>query len=187
MSIVWMLLYLVPNQIDLGQRHTVPFLFGEQYIPFIGWSLVIYLSVFVQIMVGTWLVLKKDFGLATLGVAVIIAMHAIAFVTYPTCYPRAPVQFTPTWLTWLYDLLVVSDQPNNCLPSLHVSLALFASAVLYRREKILGAWFLVWGIAICVSTLTVKQHYLLDSILGAIVAATIYIAAYHQWPFMVKK
>jgi membrane-associated phospholipid phosphatase len=78
------------------------------------------------------------------------------------------------------------DTPANCCPSLHVSTA-FLTAFIFidssseggvRRER-RGylAIYLVWAFAIAVSTLTTKQHYLVDVVTGFVLALA------HYWVF----
>src|SRR6185436_14225959 len=57
-----------------------------------------------------------------------------------------------------FDGLWLFDVPENCFPSLHVSLAIIAAAY-WPRARWIG---IAWAIAIAVSTMTTKQHYFVD-------------------------
>jgi membrane-associated phospholipid phosphatase len=66
------------------------------------------------------------------------------------------------------------DTPANCSPSFHVGsvyLSCFLVAGEGRRKL---AFFLVWATAISLSTLTVKQHYLVDVISGFALSVIFY-------------
>ena len=71
----------------------------------------------------------------------------------------------------MYRAADISNLNGNGLPSLHVAFALSCAWVLSPR---ISTWFRpalwLWAIAICASTLLVKQHYLIDVATGALLA-----------------
>jgi membrane-associated phospholipid phosphatase len=66
-------------------------------------------------------------------------------------------------------VLLASDTPANCFPSLHVALAAVSGVLLWRRGWRLAA--VLWPCAIAVSTLTTKQHVAWDIPGGLALAA----------------
>jgi len=64
------------------------------------------------------------------------------------------------------------DSPLNCFPSMHVSLCLLAAICSFNYSKLVGYLTLTLWSFIALSTLTVKQHYLLD-VLGGIIVGLI--------------
>jgi membrane-associated phospholipid phosphatase len=71
------------------------------------------------------------------------------------------------------------DGPANCLPSLHVSTALMALTAFTRRSGassnlLANSVATLIAVATIVSTLTFKQHYVVDLIAGAAQAAIVY-------------
>lgn len=74
-----------------------------------------------------------------------------------------------------YGLLLLTvtraiDQPFNCFPSLHVSLDFIAAFVTWTEHPRAGAALLALASVISVSTLFVKQHYVLDLVAGVLLA-----------------
>jgi hypothetical protein len=72
----------------------------------------------------------------------------------------------------LYTNLFSVDLPHNMVPSLHV---VFSALILWAasddpRPKSVKAIFMGWLALICVSTLLVHQHHLLDVVTGLLVA-----------------
>jgi membrane-associated phospholipid phosphatase len=70
-------------------------------------------------------------------------------------------------------LLYQHDTPLNCFPSLHGSTSLLAAYVLWRTKKTYG--FVSWPIAIAIqiSTLFVRQHWIADQLGAALVTLPI--------------
>jgi membrane-associated phospholipid phosphatase len=62
------------------------------------------------------------------------------------------------------------DQPFNCFPSLHVSLDFLAAFFTWTQRPRAGAGLLGMAMLISVSTLFVKQHYVLDIVAGVLLA-----------------
>ena len=72
----------------------------------------------------------------------------------------------------LYSTLFSLDMPHNMVPSLHVvfsALILFSIAATMRTIAQKLFWY-GWLVLICVSTLLVHQHHLLDVITGLAIA-----------------
>jgi membrane-associated phospholipid phosphatase len=66
------------------------------------------------------------------------------------------------------------DAATSCVPSLHVADSMLAAFLMRRERPKLFPWLMTWAVAIAVSTLTTKQHYLVDVLTGialALVAA----------------
>jgi len=81
------------------------------------------------------------------------------------------------WNEWAVRKLFEVDKGFNIFPSLHVANALFVAAVVTRFDRRLALPVWTWAILISISTMTVKQHYAVDAIAGAFLAAfTIYVA-----------
>jgi len=94
------------------------------------------------------------------------------------CYQLYPVMLPPVEIVdansfggMMYRLSDVSNLEGNGLPSLHVAFALSCAWVLNDR---IPAWLRpalwLWALAICASTMLVKQHYAIDVLTGALLA-----------------
>ena len=97
---------------------------------------------------------------------------AFFFLFFPTTYPR-PVypEVANAFVAFLMNLVRTGDTPNNCFPSMHVALTIGATASIRHRGKGFFLFFGTWTLLIILSTLTTKQHYLMDICGGATVAS----------------
>ncbi len=94
----------------------------------------------------------------------------MVFAIWPVRFPREvfpiPLDAAPVHraLAGWWRLI---DQPVNCLPSLHVSTSVLCVAA-FPRCRGWGRHVLAWVAAVCISlsTLTFKQHYVVDVLAG---------------------
>lgn len=142
----------------------------DRAIPLLPWTLLIYLSDYLFILL-VLLSLKEatEFSSAFYRMIVGITLSFVVFLFFPTVYPRPLLAADPLWAeTFLF--LHFLDQPTNCFPSLHVSMTLIAAASMRSWSRGWRAFGWIWALAICLSTLTTKQHYAWDVLGGAAVA-----------------
>jgi len=168
------LLYHLPQRWYIGTPALLPFTFVDRLLPFWPWSGVLYFAVF-PLLLGTFLSLR-DFGTASRFLYASLLAQVIgagAFLLWPTVYPRESFPLpagTSHWAAALVAFCRGVDAPLNCLPSLHVSTVTLCLATLRYRTRWgrrASALLLALGLAIIASTMTFKQHYLLDVIAGA--------------------
>ena len=135
----------------------------DRAIPFIPWTIAVYLSQFLFLFLALWLQtdsarLTRAFAALAIGTILSCAI----FILWPTTVPRPPVRNAAFDALWLFDV------PANCFPSLHTALAAIAAFFWPRR----GRWLaILWAAAIILSTLTTKQHVAIDVVGGLAVAA----------------
>lgn len=138
-------------------------------IPFLPWTLPIYLSFYVLVLAAAWCCEAEEF----LRMAVVLLLANVlcyaGFLLLPSAYPRPELEvlrgsrwYEPFQSMWR------SDRPGNTFPSLHVAIT-FACGLRLRLRKAGALWF-TWGALICLSTLTVKQHFVADVAGGIAVA-----------------
>ena len=164
-------LFLVPygiiNNLPL-HRYSIPFFWGEERIPFLPWTFIIYLSCFIQGAFAIRLTPRKFLPKALFAVSCLVFISLIFFIFFPIEYPR---DLYPS-SNLLVNFFRNTDGAGNCFPSLHVAISILLafSYGLYKKsfnKKVL-MWF--WSILIIISTLTTKQHYLIDVFGGIILA-----------------
>lgn len=112
---------------------------------------------------------EKKWRRLALVVVGVIAASAAAFMIVPLTIVRPPIA-DASLSGRLLGALYAVDAPTNLFPSLHVSLSsLFALAVAKERPH----WkcrLLAWAALIAVSTLFIRQHYVIDVLAGALLA-----------------
>lgn len=158
-------LYSIVNHLPL-QRYSIPFMFREDLIPFLPWTIVVYLSVFVQYFVVIYQIPDKFLGILTKRFLVLLGITLVMFIIFPIEYPRHLYSSD----SFLITILRFADGPGNCFPSLHVIETIFITACYWFLEK--NIWrklmMVLWSMLIIISVLTTKQHYIID-IIGGIV------------------
>lgn len=92
----------------------------------------------------------------------------------------------------MMGMIYAIDPSTNVCPSIHVSSTTAIMVALWKSEKLHSkVWFqvvnVVVGVAICISTVFVRQHSVIDVICGALVTVVLYFAAYHtKWQTWLK-
>lgn len=157
----------------LHSRFFTPVFPGEEYIPFVPGMVLVYLSVYVLPLIMLMLVPSRFHVRRFVRIfCVAAAVHALFFVILPIQYVLRP-DLDAQVATPLLDLvraIYTVDAPYNNFPSMHVSFAFLSYFCMrFSRPKI-SPVFLLAAALIAVSTLLVKQHYIID-VAGAIVLA----------------
>ncbi|MBI3267528.1 MAG: phosphatase PAP2 family protein [Planctomycetes bacterium] len=106
----------------------------------------------------------------------ILRAYGWVFVASCCCFALFPVRMERpeveerSFIEWGIALNYYLDPPNNCFPSLHLSIA-FLGAFGARRANPRLAWLALGAAsAIGASTLFVKQHYVADVLAGIVLA-----------------
>ena len=101
------------------------------------------------------------------------------YVFFPSFYPRESFVDVSTISGWLIEITRSIDGPHNTFPSGHVTFAwllvFFVSLSQYTRKY---SWIKVlyfsWATLISISTLTLKQHFVVDVLSGLALASLSY-------------
>jgi membrane-associated phospholipid phosphatase len=103
---------------------------------------------------------------------VLLVIGAVIHLGWPTVFPREvfPVPGHGPSARALVALREV-DLATSCLPSMHVAGSYLAAFSLWNRRRSLFGGFVLWASAVALSTLTTKQHYLVDVVTGLGLAA----------------
>lgn len=143
----------------------------DKKIPLVPWTFWIYSSVYFIYL--TSCAVQKDlenFSKFLYGYVFAYTVSALFFILFPTTFPREahPLpsgtgELTAQAFTWFRSI----DHPTNCFPSMHVGSCVMSAMPFYRRRPTVFFLFAVWALAISLTTLTTKQHYLVDVVGGA--------------------
>jgi membrane-associated phospholipid phosphatase len=173
---VYLALYLAIDAFSAGRAAHHLFLPGEEAIPFLPAAAPVYaLSYFVPLL-AVWKV--PDFRrvsrlLVAMGLA--LGVSFASFLVYPCEFPRPPLH-ADNPAAWLLSVQYHLDRPYNVFPSLHVVLTWvvwLACRDTVRHSRL----FLVTVVAISISTVFVKQHYVMDLVYGGALAPAAWVAA----------
>ncbi|MDP3939264.1 MAG: phosphatase PAP2 family protein [Deltaproteobacteria bacterium] len=98
----------------------------------------------------------------------------VFFFFYPTAAPRPETLSGEGFAVWSLRFLYDADPPYNCFPSLHVAHSCVGALAAYRVHRTVGIIALVCAALVGLSTLFIKQHYILDVVAGALLALLAY-------------
>lgn len=150
----------------------------DEHIPFIARSVWVYLWMFPSALIPLFVVrCRRLFRRTAFAYATAITVSFIFFAAFPTTSVR--LRAAPAMLDvarpsdWVVSILYSFDPPYNLFPSLHLSIAVLAAFSAWKAAKPYGAAVFVGvgfvGLSIC----TVKQHFLLDSLGGLVIAGLV--------------
>ena len=137
-----------------------------------GWEFV-YMS--FQLMTFLPFVIARDLDLVRRMVKAATAIWIVAYTTFLILPVQMLRWVDPTregFVAWGVRLNNAADGPFNCFPSLHVSIAILMAFTAWKADRVVGAIALVQAFLIAVSTLTLKQHYLVDVLAAFVLSGT---------------
>lgn len=172
--LLWIITYFFPNRLTFWPRQTMPWLANEADWPLIDWSVLVYLSVAILLLIAAWRLSRAAYARTWIGVAMLMVLHGIVFLLYPTIYPRPTTLPSGWWQSW-YALMWQIDAAHNCFPSLHVAIPTLVSLTLWRdRGWRCGLPLSFWTALIAISIVTTKQHYAIDAFGGLVTGEAIF-------------
>lgn len=171
--------FLIQSLIQTGSYNLLTEM--DLKIPFIPYFIWIYHTILPVILVTSFLILqKKDIFLALMFSNIFAGIVLCLFyVLFPAFYPREMFVDTATISGWLIEMTQSIDGPHNTFPSSHVTFAwllvFFANLSQYvKGHRWLRLVYFYWAILISISTLMLKQHYIVDVISGFALAILMY-------------
>jgi membrane-associated phospholipid phosphatase len=175
--------YFISNQIHINPPRLLSLGWVDQKVPFLPWTIWIYVSGLVYLAYA--LVINRcliSLSKHLYSYFFIVFFSSLGFLFFPIQYPRElfPLPMTLDPLTYtLFAWIRTIDSPANCTPSLHVSVSfLIALGFLDDRRRHFPL-VVTWASLLAISTLTTKQHYFVDVILG-LLQATLFFFLFHR-------
>lgn len=183
------LVLLVPFYIVIGTFVTpgrtlhVPELTLDRTVPLQPiWSLV-YGSHFLLVVLPFLIVRQEEqIRRTVLAYLMVWIIAYVCFLVYPTIAPRPVTVVGEGFFAWLVRLIYLSDPPYNCFPSLHVAHSFVSALTCYRVHRGVGIAIGLWVLLIAVSTMYIKQHYILDVVVGILLAYVAYLVFLRSYP-----
>lgn len=181
------LAYFLTQQLPL--EHTVIHLALDDAIPFLPIFILPYFGWYLYISVLPVVVCFRDrqaFVRQCVTMYIIMAAAILTFVIFPTAIDFTPDASGNGLLLWLCRWIYSHDRPVNVLPSMHctqavgIYLTTFCGSTLrkYRGLRIAAA---VLAALICLSTVFVRQHSVLDGVIGVALASAVYALVRKLW------
>lgn len=150
------------------------FVAADYRIPFIPWTIVPYWS--LDILFVTAFLIQKDgreLWTHTMRVVAGILAACAGFLLFPLRCDAGPLSGAGVFQPW-FSTLGLFDKPFNQAPSLHIILLLIVwRAHLPKVPERFRPVAYAWGALIALSTLTTRQHGLIDVLAGAAVGVVL--------------
>jgi membrane-associated phospholipid phosphatase len=149
-------------------------------IPIVPEFIWIYHTLMPILLITSVIIVKRPGVFFTSFLSCIIAtiILGIFYVLFPSHYPRPTIignSISEQILRFTYMI----DGPNCTFPSGHVTYSFIfyftiKDSQLIKDYKFIQFLYLMWAILISVSTLLIKQHYIIDVLSGVLVATICY-------------
>lgn len=162
----------------------------DNRIPFVPWTVIIYLGCYLFWVVNYILSCRdgRDKTLRFTSADVIGKTVCLLFyILLPTTNIRPEVtgsDIFSSMMVWLYS----TDAADNLLPSIHCLVSWLCFIGVKNSDNVPGWWkkasFII-AVAICISTLTTKQHVMVDVVSGILLAEICYAVA-GKFPILSK-
>jgi membrane-associated phospholipid phosphatase len=160
----------------------------DHMIPFMSWTVLLYSWVYTQMFYPLFVIRGEDLFWRTVKAFVFIV--SVDLLTY-WIYPVTAAGFRPEYSDiavnhfgdWGAKLTFYVDPPTNLFPSQHLSTALLACVTAWTAKPAWGKVILPLAVAISLSILTMKQHYIADGLAAAVltfIAWWIFLRGYNR-------
>ena len=153
----------------------------DDSIPFMPNFIWIYHTLIPVIFIALIALMKtKELFLSAITACLLaVFILSIFYVFLPSFYPRDNYQTPDTVAGVLLKITRKLDGAHNTFPSGHVTyswlMAFFVGlTACARKNRWIYLTFLAWALAISISTLTLKQHYVIDVVSGLALASLCY-------------
>ncbi|MGN0432501.1 MAG: phosphatase PAP2 family protein [Lachnospiraceae bacterium] len=152
----------------------------DDKIPLLPWTVVIYLGCYIFWVVNYVIGCRQDEKTAFRFISADFAAKIVCllcFVLFPTTNVRPAIEGTSVWDNIMRGLYWI-DPADNLFPSIHCLTSWFCFIAVRKNDKI-PKWYKIVSaliaVSICISTLTTRQHVLIDVIAGIALAEGSYL------------
>lgn len=174
LDLAWLLVMPIINinyllAASLAESGTSLTLKLDYEIPFLSIFIFPYIYWYIFILLGLVFILSKDrnrYARTLLAIYVAMCICYLFYYLYPVEISR-PVIANTNIPNRLVNIIYENDRPLNCFPSIHV----LNTYIIMRFTKLKDnkSWFWytnISGILIMLSTLFIKQHFILDGVMA---------------------
>jgi membrane-associated phospholipid phosphatase len=171
-------IYVGSNHYHFSSPIYLPYTHWDYLVPFLPQTIWIYMSEYFFFLV-TYVALRREENVNRFFFSFLFqqTVAVLVFLAWPTTFPRSLFPLNPEMMDHftfgLFAYLRSVDTPASCCPSLHVS-SIFLCMLVFLDEKQarLRAVLWVWGAMIIATTVTTKQHYVIDVVVGLMLGLT---------------
>ncbi|MGG7057016.1 phosphatase PAP2 family protein [Clostridium nigeriense] len=184
-DLIWLLIlpvininYVISNTLSQNGKNLALML--DKEIPFVSLFVFPYVYWYIYIFIGLIFILSKDrkrYLRTLMAIYIGMCICYVFYYLYPVEISR-PVIDNNTIANKIVNIIYENDRPVNCFPSIHV----LNTYIIMRFTKVKDnkSWFYytnIIGILIMLSTLFIKQHFILDGVVAIILAEVVILIA----------
>lgn len=133
---------------------------------------------------------KDDFEKTILSINLSMIIALLIYILFPNYQSLRPTVYAADFFSQTVKALQSFDSSASVLPSLHVSICLtlflgIKESLCFKHRPKIKLFSLVIAILICMSTVFIKQHSIIDVVAGLILSLFIYFIVYKFHPSIV--
>ena len=159
----------------------------DDYIPFNEYFIIPYMLWFVMIafsLIYFVIYSKKDYLHLCFMMYMSMTISVLIYLMAPNGLQLRVELTNNNICSRLVQLIQSIDNPTNVCPSIHVSVIIAICVALlkspcFNKKYVFKIGVIIITILICMSTVFLKQHSIIDVFWGAVLAITMHILAYH--------
>lgn len=175
--------YLGGRTIASGWYHYDMTLPVDKYVPFLPWTIIIYFGCYllwgVNYLICAFNEDKAERSRYFCADIIAKGISFLIFIIIPTTNVRPEIAGTDFW-SFCMKFLFWIDAPDNLFPSIHCLASWLCWIGIRKRKDIPAAYryfSLIFALAVCISTLTTRQHVIVDVFAGVFLAEFSYFIA----------
>lgn len=157
----------------------------DTMIPIVPFFSIIYLGCYIFWAVNYLIASRIDkvyFYKFITSIFIAYTVCGIIFVLFPTYIDRPNIPNTDSLGLYLMNYVFTTDTPNNLFPSMHCLISWFCFIGI-RGQREIPKWYqwtsCIIAILVFISTLVIKQHFIVDVFAGIVVAELCYYLCMH--------
>lgn len=182
--VLLVMLFLIENNVLTGKYNIHSTL--DDFIPFIPIFVVPYFAWYffiVKTAVDFFNKSKEDFIKTFMSINLCMVIGMIIYLVFPNYQSLRPEFYTEDFFSQWVKLLQIADSPVSVCPSLHVAVSIslyngVTHSSCYKNMPDVKFFTFVLTALICMSTVFIKQHSVIDVAAGIILGAAVYIFVY---------
>ena len=143
----------------------------DDFIPFVSWMIIPYYSYYIMFVIPPFIIKNNERLRLLTNLLIKVSLFCyFIFLIWPISSDTILIQVKTEWLSSLHSFITFDFLHQNAFPSMHVALSVVIGYVLadeYPEKRLI---FYLWTFGVIIATFLIKQHYLLDSICGLLIA-----------------
>lgn len=172
---IYGLLYISISRITPFPEIPISYSWLDLNLPYLSWTSLFYIT-FYPLLALPLLLCETEilFNKLLKIYLTLIVISMLIFFFFPTNFRWNLTQYSDFLTQYIMVPIRSADNGMNALPSNHVAFSVIGSMFYFYHNRFKKAMFFgIWGIFVSLSTVFVKQHFVLDGIAGFLLALTV--------------